>query len=125
MVLQRYSVFEEGFWEYSIFDDATQGPLEDWTFEDKYDALVECKNLNRRQRRSSIYKQNKAMAEKLKVSDNLRISIFLPDTTRLSFMINKKAQKLEEFISGCKCCIISEVNNNSENKIEEIIIQEA
>lgn len=125
MVLQRYSVFEEGFWKYSISDDATQGSLEDWTFEDKYDALIKCKNLNRRQRRNSVYKQNKSIAENLRISDYLRITIFLPDTTALSFMINKKAQKLEDFISSCKCCMISEINDNSENIIEEIIIQEA
>ena len=30
-----------------------------------------------------------------------------------TFTINKKAQKLEDFISGCKHCMVSEINDNS------------
>jgi len=125
MVLRRYSVFEEGFWEYSIVDDVIQGNLEDYIFEDKDEALKQCKIFNQIQRKNSIYKQNKLTAGDLEIAEKLNISINLPDCTVLAFEINKNAKKLKNFISNCKCCEISVVENNIENKIEKIIIEEA
>lgn len=43
MILRRYSVVEEGFWEYRIYDDEVKGCLEDYCFEDEECALKACK----------------------------------------------------------------------------------
>lgn len=125
MVLRRYSVAEEGFWKYSIVDDVIQGSLEDYEFEDKDEALKKCRNLNLRQRKNSIYKQNKLTAGDLEIAEKIKISINLTDCTVFDFEINKNAKKLKDFISNCKYCEISAVENNIENKIEEIIIEES
>lgn len=125
MILKRYSVWENVFGEYTIDDDVLQDSLENWRFEDKDTALQECKELNFGQHKNSIYMQNKLIAQELEIEENIRIYIRLTDCTYLTLEINPLKRKFKNFISKFENCEISEIKTNSDNKIKEIIIEEA
>lgn len=126
MILKRYSVIEEGFWEYRIFDDKIKGELDDYGFEDKDCALEASKELNRQLSKNSIYRQNEIKAKTMGIADKIKICINLPDAiTSLCFEINRNELALENFISNCKNCELSEIEIDSKNLIKTITIMEA
>lgn len=126
MVLKRYSVVEEGFWEYRIYDDEVKGCLEDYCFEDEECALKACKKLNRQLSEKSVYRQNEIKAKTMKIADKTKICINLPDVeTSLCFEIDRNALILEKFILNCKGCELSEIEIDSKDVIKEITIVEA
>lgn len=126
MILKRYSVIQEGFWEYRIFDNEVVGNLDEYAYEYEEFAFEKCKELNRQLSKNSVYERNKAKAKTMKVSDKIKVCIQLADIkTSLSFEINGNALTLENLISNCKGCEISAVEIDSENKINEITVEEA
>lgn len=124
MILKRYSVCKNSFWEYTIDDNELQGFLEDWCFEDKDAALKKCKELNLEQQKNSIYRQNEIIAQDLEVAEKIQIFIKLTDDTYFVFKINPIKRKVKNFISEFENCGISEIKTNRDNKIKEIIIEE-
>lgn len=126
MVLKRYSVIEEGFWEYRIFDDKIKGDLDDYGFEDKESALEKCKELNNQLSKKSVYRQNEIKAKTMQIADKIKICISLVDIeTELFFEIDRNALTLKNFISNCKRCELSEIKIDSKNSIKIITITEA
>lgn len=126
MILKRYSVVEEGFWEYRIYDDEVEGCLDDYCFEDEECALKACKKLNGQLTEKSIYRRNEIKAKTMKIADKIKICINLPDViTSLCFEIDRNALMLENFILNCKGCELSEIEIDSKNLIKGITIMEA
>lgn len=126
MILKRYSVVEEDFWEYRIYDAKIEGELDNYGFEDKDLALKACKELNGKLTEKSVYRNNEIKAKKMQIADKIEICIRLSDVeTCLSFEIDRNALILENFILNCKGCELSEIEIDSKNLIKEITIMEA
>lgn len=126
MILKRYAVVEEGFWEYRIFDNEIEGELDDYGFEDKEYALKAYKELNRQLCKKSVYKQNEIIAKAMKVADKIKICIQPANIeSYLCFEIDKNALILDNFISNCRNFELYEIEIDSKNVIKEIIIREA
>ena len=124
MLLRRFSVCSEGFHEHYIFDYDIEGVLEEYAYEDKDDALLQCKKMNKEVLNESIYKINETEAKKINIGQKVRFVIHLSDSTYLSFEIDKKGKTLNDFITKLTCCDIEEVNIYR-NCIDEIIFGEA
>lgn len=124
MILRRFSVFSEGFNEHYVFDKVIEGIREEYGFEDKDDALRQCKLLNNKSHRNSFFNTNKKIADNLNLDSNVRIHIQLSDCSSLGFVINKNAKTMKEFITKLKNCAFEEVKTK-DSVINEISFGEA
>ena len=82
MILRRFSVFSEGFNEHYVFDKVIEGVREEYGFEDKDDALRQCKLLNNKSHRNSFFNTNKKIImtntaiSKPKIDQNALLYLF-------------------------------------------------